>query len=515
VPTSGFYLNYYQLLSKVSYYLGYGTWDAFAHNDVLDCVDSGLRQFYWPPPLEKGDPHRWSFLETVSDITTTAGSGKYTLPDNFGGIIGDLTYPVKAQPGAPTVQRISTITELQLRAAQTNTPEQGPPLYAAIRPSTSDSQSTQSWELLLHPIPDSAYKLTFAFNLIPESLGTANQTLYPLGGAVHSETILESCLAIAERRVDDAEEKKDIHQQQFLALLAQSIKIDKSISEPSATSPWPIVPDSGLVLGYRQLLREVGKMLEFGWDSSIYAHEQFSIADEVVQQGLRQFYGPPLLPGRSIAHEWTFLRPEAELKVEGGIDTYDLPENCASIYGDLHYVDATVGIATIKVCPIGQIRKLQALPEPICGRPFHAAVVPSSADGKSPIGFQIVFFPNPDGCYTFRYQYKLIPPRLSDDNPYPVGGPEHSETILQSCLAAAEMRNLQFKGVPVIGRSRRPFIPKPQSDKFMERLQASVALDSRTRPEQLGYNGDPSNHRHHQFRMGEYNAGVTYNGVRY
>ncbi len=109
-------------------------------------------------------------------------------------------------------------------------------------------------------------------------------------------------------------------------------------------------------------------------------------------------------------------------------------------------------------------------------------------------------WPKPDVAYTIIGEYKHIPDALTGLLPYPPGGGDHAETIMAACLAAAELFLDDEKGV--------------RWQYFMERLAASVAVDSRKKGSNLGYNGDGSDRKFppgRSWRDYENNA-VTYNG---
>lgn len=78
--------------------------------------------------------------------------------------------------------------------------------------------------------------------------------------------------------------------------------------------------------------------------------------------------------------------------------------------------------------------------------------------------FQAIPAPKPDGLYVYLYKSRIRPTRLSESNPVPLGGPEHAETILASCLAAAEARRLKANGA-LWGQ-------------FVSRLSASLSIDA-------------------------------------
>jgi hypothetical protein len=77
--------------------------------------------------------------------------------------------------------------------------------------------------------------------------------------------------------------------------------------------------------------------------------------------------------------------------------------------------------------------------------------------------------------------YAIIPSvRLRSGTPYPLGGMNHAETILYACLAAAELQKDDDRG--------------PRWETFKELLIASIDMDRRGRPDNIGYNGDGVRH---------------------
>ena len=216
-------VSYNELQKAVGRYLGYGRnvygpddgSDEWA--DIEDGIISGLRQFYAPPILS-GQPvaHHWSFLRPTTAIALQAGVGDYDLPDDFGGITGDLTYPPSTASRA-----VVLVSEPALRALRQNSPATGNPTHAALRPKTTDGSTVQGFEILFWPTPDAEGQLSCRYYVHPSALSHDNP--YPYGGPAHAETILESCLSIAEQRLND---EKGLHWEKFLQRLAASIQYD-------------------------------------------------------------------------------------------------------------------------------------------------------------------------------------------------------------------------------------------------------------------------------------------------
>ena len=101
--------------------------------------------------------------------------------------------------------------------------------------------------------------------------------------------------------------------------------------------------------------------------------------------------------------------------------------------------------------------------------------------------------------YVLSYRKLILLNKLSQTNPYPLGGMQHGETILESCLSIAEQRlNDGQKG--------------QHWQQFMTRLAASISYDRRSfTPGFLGYNADRSDCGG---RSNDRTTIVTYNGVQ-
>lgn len=216
-------LKYTDFILAVGEYLGYGRdatkWTVAQTAQVDSIVQSGYRQFLSPPLLPgERQVHKWHFLKPIETVATTATKGEVALPDDFGGIEGELTYA--ADEGWIAVKLTSDIRIRKYRQIMAD--PAGKPVYAAVVPKESDQKTGQRFELWLWPIPDAAY--TLSYRKIPLMETLAAETPYPLGGAYHSETVLQSCLAVAERRVNDAKGTQWDH---FMERLGASVAFDR------------------------------------------------------------------------------------------------------------------------------------------------------------------------------------------------------------------------------------------------------------------------------------------------
>ena len=255
--------------------------------------ESGLRQFYGPPPME-GRTHDWSFLMPVatlslnasystgtiaatSGVVTLSGgtfpawaaSGEinvngtnytvntrdsgtqvtlddtssasdvsalttyslhqddYDLPDDFGNILGTLTY-AQADNALQPVELVGEGRLRELRQRDYNvTYISEDPFYAAIRPKarTSTTSGTR-YELMFWPDVTASATLSYRYRVLPDKPvsgpGSAGDRVH--GVTQHGETILYSCLAEAERRMDG---ERGVMYQTFMEYLATSITRDR------------------------------------------------------------------------------------------------------------------------------------------------------------------------------------------------------------------------------------------------------------------------------------------------
>ena len=206
-----------------------GSWSADELTQIDDIINSGLRQFYHPAPgglAPKG--YKWSFMEPTTTLSTVAGTEDYTLSANFGGMIGIATYATADNRWSPIETtgeaRIRLLRQRDSGTAQSN------PRFMAIRPMSSDGSNGQRFQLMLWPDPDKAYTVSYRYHALPSKLTAGNP--YPLGGEAHAETILASCLAVAEAR---QENNAGIHTANFMQRLQASISYDRLMHTPEAS----------------------------------------------------------------------------------------------------------------------------------------------------------------------------------------------------------------------------------------------------------------------------------------
>jgi hypothetical protein len=223
-----------EIQSEVALFLGYGrganysepAWSTQQQNDITSCVKSGLRQFYYPAAAEgETIPHDWSFLKPVETLDLPASTGTPSIvvvPDDYGGFDGPVSVVATGSTSQPW--RIEDRNEPQIRQMYSVYPtETGPPRFIAEQPikGTSPTQG-QRFQLIVFPQADQDYTLQISYYILPDYLSGALPYVY--GGSAHTETILESCKAMAEQLLDDA---MSVHTAKFKERMQASIGIDR------------------------------------------------------------------------------------------------------------------------------------------------------------------------------------------------------------------------------------------------------------------------------------------------
>lgn len=223
-------LTFDQLAAEVGINLGWGpgaynggrAWSAQQAERVKATVASGVRQVYTPPPLNPNEPsYDWSFLKPIGSVTLPAGVADVNLPDDFGQPEGRAYVTAASNSLYAPVDFTADGRILGLRSA---TPDRtGQPTLLAVSPIKGTAPGRgQRFKLMAYPTPDQDYTVRFAYYVLPDLLD--GHHAYVWGGMALSELFLESCLAIAEQRLDD---RAGIHTQKFMQALAAAVSADR------------------------------------------------------------------------------------------------------------------------------------------------------------------------------------------------------------------------------------------------------------------------------------------------
>ncbi|KKN54706.1 hypothetical protein LCGC14_0589750 [marine sediment metagenome] len=172
------------------------------------------------------DGYSSSTVVTVtSDASADSGEafqitadGSYRLPDDFGGLIGDVYF--QANDGLWLSLSSTGVAELlELLQVSTST---GRPTVCTVEAINVSGLIGQRFDLLTWRIADSNYTVRYQYQVLPDQL-VANG--YPYGGARHAETIKYACLAAMERSKQQLADGP--YQRQYNRFLALSIRADQ------------------------------------------------------------------------------------------------------------------------------------------------------------------------------------------------------------------------------------------------------------------------------------------------
>lgn len=217
-----------EIRQEVAFYLGFGRteskWSAARVTEIDQYVKEGLRQFYFPEVIQvtpgQSLAHRWSFLEPEATLDTVVGQEDYDMPDDFGSLINEFTFSADEVAGQRPISMVSA--PLIRRSRQQDVGSQRPTAWA-LAPKASTGASGQRYKVMLWPAPDQIYTLNYQYSVLPNML--TGPLPYPLGGAAFGQTILASCLAIAEQK---GNKESTIHRQEFLRRMKASVSEDMS-----------------------------------------------------------------------------------------------------------------------------------------------------------------------------------------------------------------------------------------------------------------------------------------------
>lgn len=234
--------------------------------DILTVINEGLRNFYFPGPIQIGNEtvcHEWTFMRPVTTITTTEPYSTGTIEIAAGVVTltggtfptwaanGELTtdgntYAVSTRDSGTQVTLVDT--SVTVAAGATYSLQQvvytAPDGFGGLdghmtletgsgyRPIRVVNESTirakraayegnytappefvavrpisvpvtgQRFQFLFFPTPDNVYIVSYRYIALVDKIATGE---YPLGGMAHASAILASCRHVAALRVGDQE----------------------------------------------------------------------------------------------------------------------------------------------------------------------------------------------------------------------------------------------------------------------------------------------------------------------
>lgn len=215
------------LEGAIGLYLGYGAgtpnggpaWTAETQRVVTVLRKSGERQFYYP--AIEGQLYSWSFLRPVATLTLASGVSIMVMPDDFGGMEGEITASSPTSRLWETVPLTGDVRPLYAR----NPTLTGRPRLATVEPIKGTTPlAGQRSQLYVWPVADADYTLQFSYYVNPDAM--TGILPYALGGSQHAETLLAAVHAAAELYLDDVREER---REYFQERLQASVNADKKL----------------------------------------------------------------------------------------------------------------------------------------------------------------------------------------------------------------------------------------------------------------------------------------------
>ena len=447
------------LREEVGLKLGYGIdtsgWEPEQISRIDICIRSGLGRFYVPIVQDQKEVYEWSFLKLTATITPGDDSASDALPDDCDGIID--SFVVTTGDGTAAVIPVIPVRDLLKLRATVET--KGVPKYTAIRIISTDPTTAQSqrYEVLCFPKSDSTNVLSYEYPVKVDTIGSMNT--YLPGGASHSQTIIASCLAVAEEYLTPGE---TVHQQAFQQRLQASIEYDQRNLQTQRSMTWDLnEPTYGTWDWFK---REVSGYLLSKWDTNLLTHSENAQVESLVQRGLKTFYYPP---GQRKC--WSFMYVSARITLGSGTNAYDLPAGFTGLHGKMTYVTPAATAQPLREVTEEEIRALEASeatsssPEYVCIREKTSSGA-ATHTGSTTFLYEAVFFPTPDATESIQYRYKVSPAVLSASVTYPYGSDVHAETMRQAMIFHAAEQKADGN-------------QQEESQKFQQALASSMFAD--------------------------------------
>ncbi len=163
-------------------------------------------------------------------------------------------------------------------------------------------------------------------------------------------------------------------------------------------------------------------------------------------------------------------------------DDYQMPDDFSALAGPITYRPADNAWIIVQLVGEGRIRELRQFrgyTGYALNQPWMAAIQPQPMNATLGTRQKILLWPRVVNTGVLSFRYRARPAALTTTNLYPYGASDHSETILASIMAVAELKQMETRGA--------------YWDEFQRLVAASIAIDSEAnRADKLGYNGDNS-----------------------
>jgi hypothetical protein len=215
-------------------------------------------------------------------------------------------------------------------------------------------------------------------------------------------------------------------------------------------------------LGYGEEADPLGTLAL--WDA-----DQLADVKRTVNAGYRQFLYPPPVDDDKEPYEWSFLTPFSQLTFTAGSQFIALPLDFGGfVLGAVLQSSGTPDDFQHQRLEVISQERFEAIggsTSLTSGTINYITVVRPEQSGVGESFYNLGVYPVPASDSVVRFRYMREPLMLDDTQTIPYGGDRHSETLMQSCLAAAELTMDDEHGI--------------HWERFLHRLRFSIKIDKR------------------------------------
>jgi hypothetical protein len=154
--------------------------------------------------------------------------------------------------------------------------------------------------------------------------------------------------------------------------------------------------------------------------------------------------------------------------------SYGLPDDFGWIVDDFAYSRDETAVL-IQPISLQAIKRMESGNDST-GLPLYYAVFVRPFTSTTGSRYDVRFWPEPSGEYTFRYRYHVNPSKMTADAEYPLGSALHAQTVLQAGKYIADTN-----------KHRNSTASKAMYDELMI---TSIQADSQIASKTIGYNGN-------------------------
>ena len=192
-------------------------------------------------------------------------------------------------------------------------------------------------------------------------------------------------------------------------------------------------------LTYAQLLREIGRFLAIGEDSTSWGTLRTQKVEDGILRGSRRFYfdGFAMLdPENPVAHSWSFIQDVMSVTLVKDTTRNDLPADFMKLLGVPSLSSATASYQPLERRSADEIRHLSEAHSGFGGTPIYYSIDrenPSSAA----LLYQVGVYPQPDVAMTLNARY-IFDPTVASTSQAPILTSLHAETYIASILSVMD-----------------------------------------------------------------------------